>query len=228
MHWDSFRTSLGSWDWGTVPEWFAAVGTIGAVLLALLVARRDGKRYDREVEEARQDRQAAAADRERAAEDSARLRQEQEERSLQRKREFAQSVTLRIEWESLEELQRDPAEPPVQVFHCDISVENHGLTPVYDVILAYPRDTRIETGRQTSATIRASAKAPDHLFVTLPLLAPGANFEHSVIVEGDLAYDLLHSETTLVFKDVRGQYWKTDHRGRLEEVEGDDSSGAPA
>lgn len=36
-------------QWGDAPSWFAAVGTIGAVLVALGLARREGRRHTQEV-----------------------------------------------------------------------------------------------------------------------------------------------------------------------------------
>lgn len=55
--------TVGGWfgtaDWGSVPEWFGAVGTILAVIVALRFGLKDGKRLDAELRSAAEDRAAS-------------------------------------------------------------------------------------------------------------------------------------------------------------------------
>lgn len=39
--------NLGLIDWGSVPEWLAAIGTVGAVIVALVIAFRDSRQRAR-------------------------------------------------------------------------------------------------------------------------------------------------------------------------------------
>jgi hypothetical protein len=70
-------------DWGTLPDWLAAVGTIWAMLVALRLARRDGKRLESE-------RTEAAADR-------ALFRKQQAAEAEALRRRLAAKVTLVVE-----------------------------------------------------------------------------------------------------------------------------------
>lgn len=74
-------------DWGTIPDWLAAFGTIGAVWWALHIGLRDGKRLDEERREAKQDREAAATER-------ALFRAEREAGIEAEKRRLAAQVTV--------------------------------------------------------------------------------------------------------------------------------------
>lgn len=74
-------------DWGTVPDWLAAIGTISAVCLAVWLARRDGTRLEEE-------RREAKADREEAAKERALFREQQAAEAEERKRRLAAKVTL--------------------------------------------------------------------------------------------------------------------------------------
>ncbi|MEV8040051.1 hypothetical protein [Arthrobacter sp. NPDC080082] len=67
-------------NWGSVPDWFGAVGTVGAVAYALYSGLRGDKRLA-------QERQEAAVDR-------GLFRQEQAERTAAAKRRLAAQVTL--------------------------------------------------------------------------------------------------------------------------------------
>lgn len=70
-------------DWGTVPDWFAAVSTLAAVVVALMFGMRDGKRLREE---------RAAAEEDRAA-----FRREQAEQATAAKRRLAAQVTVTTE-----------------------------------------------------------------------------------------------------------------------------------
>lgn len=67
-------------DWGSIPNWFAAVGTILAVGISIYLARRDGKRLEVERRE--------------AAEDRAEFRRLQAQEADRRMRQLASQVTL--------------------------------------------------------------------------------------------------------------------------------------
>lgn len=77
-------------DWGTLPDWLAAIGTISAVGVALGLAHRDAKRLDEE-------RREAKAERDEAAEERALFREQQAAEAEERKRRLAAKVTLLVE-----------------------------------------------------------------------------------------------------------------------------------
>ncbi|KQQ80987.1 hypothetical protein [Arthrobacter sp. Leaf137] len=77
-------------DWGTVPDWLAAIGTISAVVVALRLAHRDAERLDEERREAKEDRDEAAKER-------ALFREQQAAEAEERKRRLAARVTLVVE-----------------------------------------------------------------------------------------------------------------------------------
>lgn len=77
-------------DWGTLPDWLAAFGTISAVAWALHLGRRDGKRLDEERRDAKRDREEAAHDREL-------FRQQQAAEAEAQKRRLASKVSLVVE-----------------------------------------------------------------------------------------------------------------------------------
>lgn len=81
---------LTSPDWGTVPDWLAALGTISAVVLALRLAHRDGKRLEDE-------RRGAAIERAQAYTDRRLFREQQEAEAEERKRRLASKVSLVVE-----------------------------------------------------------------------------------------------------------------------------------
>ncbi|MDQ0691468.1 hypothetical protein [Arthrobacter sp. W4I7] len=74
-------------DWGTIPDWLAAIGTISAVVVALRLAHRDAERLKEERCEAKEDRDEAAKER-------ALFREQQEAEAEERKRRLAAKVTL--------------------------------------------------------------------------------------------------------------------------------------
>ena len=79
------NTFLALQNWGSVPDWFAAVGTITAVAVALRFGLRDHARLE-------QERKDAAADREL-------FRQEQAEQAKALKRRLAGKVTIVVDRE---------------------------------------------------------------------------------------------------------------------------------
>lgn len=74
-------------DWGTIPDWLAAIGTISAVVVALSLAHRDAERLAEERKEAKGDRLEAAKER-------ALFREQQAAEAEERKRRLAAKVTL--------------------------------------------------------------------------------------------------------------------------------------
>ena len=77
-------------DWGTLPDWLAAFGTISAVVVALRLAHRDGERLEEERREAKEDRDEAAKDR-------ALFREQQAAEAEERKRRLASQVSVVVE-----------------------------------------------------------------------------------------------------------------------------------
>lgn len=84
-------------DWGTVPDWLAAVGTISAVCVALAFGFRDSKRLHIERMEAAEDRKTALIERQEAAKDRERFREQQEAEAAEKKRRLASRVSLNKE-----------------------------------------------------------------------------------------------------------------------------------
>lgn len=85
-----FRNLLAAQDWGSVPDWLAAVGTVSAVCVALYFASRDSQRLD-------QERREAKADRAEAAKERALFRDQQEAEAEARTRRLAGKVSLEVE-----------------------------------------------------------------------------------------------------------------------------------
>lgn len=77
-------------DWGTIPDWLAAIGTISAVVVALRLAHKDGERLDEERREAKEDRDEAAKER-------ALFREQQAAEAEERERRLASKVSLGVE-----------------------------------------------------------------------------------------------------------------------------------
>lgn len=92
-----FQGLLTSQDWGSVPDWLAAIGTVAAVSVALSFGHRDHKRMQIERADAAADRKAAAREREEAARDRARFREQQDAEADERKRRLASRVALTVE-----------------------------------------------------------------------------------------------------------------------------------
>lgn len=140
----SFGELLTSPDWGSVPDWLAAIGTIGAVGWALHLGLRDGKRLDKERQEAKKDRAAAAAEREAAAEERAIYRKDRAEEKEADKRRLAAQVTLIAEKSYSNNPSRYGFEGPA----VNWSVHNGGSEPISLVTLVQ-REIESEGGAAT-------------------------------------------------------------------------------
>ena len=81
---------MTSLNWGSVPDWLAAFGTVSAVCLALALAHRDGKRL-------KEERLLAQAERMQAAEERALFREQQAAEAEERKRRLASRVSLEVQ-----------------------------------------------------------------------------------------------------------------------------------
>ncbi|MFB2572522.1 hypothetical protein [Micrococcus sp. IITD107] len=200
-------------DWGTVPEWFAAFGTIGAVATALLVSHRDARRLDDERRDAKRDREAAAIERAESAEDRRRLRAEQDEISFIRKREFAQYVTVNVGLNDTVPLVDTPETAEVvseTQFKCSVLITNYGTTPVFDVKTSIPKFDPYEYQMGDGSW---SKLVP----ASLPLIRPGSTYTHNLKIRlTDLL--TLQNQTVVAFRDARGQYWETTHHGSLTSI----------
>ena len=84
MDWQSFWAYQ---DWGSVPEWFGAVGTIAAVALALYSNKVSRKQLQKAQE-------TAELERAEAAEDRRRFREQREREELAERRRAASRVSL--------------------------------------------------------------------------------------------------------------------------------------
>ncbi|QCU77255.1 hypothetical protein E7744_02750 [Citricoccus sp. SGAir0253] len=118
MAWESLATAVGAWDWGTVPEWFAAVGTVGAVGAALIANRINAR-----------ERADAARERREAAEDRNRFRRIQEEEAAERRQELARQVSFTFTAVAL----RDEFGEPTNEVGLDLKIVNHGPSPISHV-----------------------------------------------------------------------------------------------
>lgn len=218
----SNRVDLSSWNWGAVPEWFAAVGTILAVIVALLVSRRDGKRYEKELEDSKADRLAAAEDRKEATADRRRQREERDELAYERKREHAQYVTLNVGMKRAEvrlpEEFSDYEEFESQLVECRALVTNHGTAPIYEARAEF---ADLEGAEIFGASTWWAARTK----ITTPIVRPGATVTYEARVPFKHLTEFT-GQAKLVFRDTRGQWWQTDQKGRLTSAcpdEGDDA-----
>jgi hypothetical protein len=191
-------------DWGSVPDWLAAVGTISAVGWALHLGLRDGKRLDIELEGAAKDRAAAAAEREAAAEERELYRKDRAEEKEAEKRRLAAQVTLIAEKSySHNEKQNGFLGRAV-----NWSVHNGGNEPISMVTLVQ-REIDPESGAETG-----NADMPKQWNVI------EAGGTRRVLTE--LGERTFHPNREVQFNDGSGVRWQRKSLGALRLLEGDD------
>lgn len=119
MDWDSFFTFQ---NWGAVPDWAGAIGTIGAVILALASASSSKKQL-------REERRNAADERKEAAHERALLREQYARELATYRRRTAGRVTLTIT--------ESPAEASGLQFRYRYTwtLRNQAELPIYQVVL---------------------------------------------------------------------------------------------
>ncbi|MBT2523274.1 hypothetical protein [Arthrobacter sp. ISL-28] len=184
-------------DWGSLPDWFAAAGTIGAVAWALYVGRRDGKRLDAERLEAKADREEAAADR-------ALFRQQQSDEAEARKRRLAAKVTVIAEKTYIgPESIRGYEGRGIRW-----KVHNGGDEPIL-MVSVVQRPMPNEEGAETAVS---------QISKTWPAIEPGG-FREEVT---PLYSEEWHPEREVQFTDGSGQRWQRKAYGGLRTISPDD------
>jgi hypothetical protein len=182
-------------DWGTVPDWLAAIGTVSAVMLALNLARRDGDRLETERKEAMTDREL--------------FRQQQVAEAEARKRSLAAKVSLVANRTTLS-LQPAAGVPRQLV---DWSVHNNGDEPISMVSI-------VQRLRPEAA---GADKAATEICHTWPMIEPGGNREWRTDVYRD-PQDFEY-QREVQFTDGTGQRWQRKEFGELRTIEpGDDEA----
>lgn len=189
MTWDDVGRWIGTWDWGTFPEYLGAFGTVVAVGAALWIARRDGKRFEVEQASAAADRKAAAYERAEAAREREDFRKERDEARTRTKREFAEKV----------------------------SIHHKALEPMYDFEERVHRVSvhNDSEGPAFGATVVLVPRDGEQKVLGLWHTIPAGNTEST----GNLDRSLFEAgpfSAWLFFRDSRG-YWSRDLKGALVE-----------
>ncbi|MCG2622699.1 hypothetical protein LVY72_12375 [Arthrobacter sp. I2-34] len=185
---------IQSWDWGSVPDWLAAIGTLAAVVFALAVATRDAKRLEVEQYQAARDREV--------------FRQEQQEQAAQRKRRLAAQVTLITEETALMAIgMADVLKPNFETFvQRNYTVHNGGEEPIFmaTVVDNFPMDGNL-AGDYEARTIETwNVIEPDGRRTTAATIDPAAP-----------------SRREVQFNDGAGHRWQRQELGELREVSPD-------
>ncbi|MET4620424.1 hypothetical protein ABIE18_001873 [Arthrobacter sp. 2762] len=175
-------------DWGSVPDWLAAVGTIGAVTIALRFGLRDGVRLAEERRESKADREL--------------FRQQQSEEAEARKRRLAAKVTVIAD--------RSPSG-----FHPEMgearqyvawTVHNGGDEPISMVSVVQ----RLRTGAPGADT------APTEISHTWSMIEPGASRSITTPIYDDPRN--FEREREVQFTDGAGQRWQRKEFGALRSI----------
>lgn len=188
---------LTSQNWGSVPDWLAAVGTIGAVGWALHLGLRDGKRLDLERHEAKQDREAAADERALYRKDRA------EEKDAEKRRLAAQVTLIAEKSHSYNKLQNDFEGPAV-----NWTVHNGGNEPISMVTLVQ-REIDPATGTETGNADMAKQWNVIEAGGTRRALT-------------ELSGRTFHPNREVQFTDGAGVRWQRKSLGVLRMLEADD------
>lgn len=191
----SFGDLLAGQDWGTVPDWLAAAGTISAVVVALRLAHRDSERLETE-------RAEAAADREL-------FRQQQAAEAEARKRSLAAKVSVVAERTSsgFHPSLREPRQ------YVDWTVYNNGEEPI-SVVTIVQRLRPEAPGADEAAT---------EMCHTWPMIEPGGYREWRTDIYRD-PQDYEY-QREVQFTDGTGERWQRKEFGTLRTIQpGDDES----
>jgi hypothetical protein len=175
-------------DWGSVPDWLAAVGTIGAVTVALRFGLRDGSRLADERKEAMADREL--------------FRQQQLSEAETRKRSLAAKVTV-IADRSPSGFHPSMGEPRQFV---DWTVHNGGDEPISMVSVVQ----RLRPGAPGADT------APTEISQTWPMIEPGASRVVRTPIYHD-PQDF-ERQREVQFTDGTGQRWQRKEFGALRPI----------
>lgn len=179
-------------NWGSVPDWFVAIGTIGAVTVALWSGYRDRRRLEEE-------RKDAIADR-------ALFRVQQLEEVELRKRSLAAKVTVIAE-KTPSGFHPDMGEARQYI---DWTVHNGGDEPISMVSVVQ----RLREGAPGADT------APTLIGKTWPMIEPGASRTARTAVYHD-PQDF-EPQREVQFTDGTGQRWQRKEFGALRRITPDD------
>lgn len=179
-------------NWGSVPDWFVAIGTISAVTVALWLGRRDRKRLEEERKEAMADREL--------------FRRQQLEEAQMRKRNLAAKVTV-IADKTPSGFHPVMGEPRQYV---DWTVHNGGDEPI-SMVSVVPRLRAGAPGADT---------APTMIGQTWPMIEPGASRTARTAVYND-PQDF-EPQREVQFTDGTGQRWQRKEFGALRRITPDD------
>lgn len=189
--------SLWGLDWGTTADWFGAVGTIGAVAVALLFGRRDGKRLDAELTASAIDRADAAEERRNAAADRLEYREERAAEKKDHLQELARQVSFTVSPRDVLSRKDGRVIDSSYDHGAKLAVHNHGPYPIYNVrlVVEQPGDDKPEV---------------IHVWDSVQPGTPvGIAVPHTSPVIGNSGY------VSLYFRDVRNNNWCTDIDGDL-------------
>jgi hypothetical protein len=176
-------------DWGSVPDWLAAVGTIGAVSVALWFGLRDSKRLADERKEAMADREL--------------FRRQQLAEAEARKRSLAAKVTV-ISTKSQSGFHPSMGEPRQFV---DWKVHNGGDEPISMVSVVQ----RLRPGAPGADT------SPTEICKTWPMIEPGGSERFRTSIYQD-PQDF-EAQREVQFTDGTGQRWQRKEFGTLRPIE---------
>lgn len=179
-------------NWGSVPDWFVAAGTTGAVIVALWLGRRDRNRLEDERREAMADREL--------------FRRQQLDEAEMRKRSLAAKVTV-IADKTPSGFHPNTGEPR-QYVHW--TVHNGGDEPISMVSVVQ----RLRAGAPGADT------APTMIDHTWAMIEAGASRTTRTKVYND-PQDF-EPQREVQFTDGTGQRWQRKELGALRRITSDD------
>lgn len=185
--------------WGQV---IGAIATVAAVIVAVGIAIRDGRKSKKEADTAERERQRAELERQRA--DADRQRSEEERRELDAK--HARLVLLSPEVGTFRNL--DTNEQYTWVL---ATITNHGSDPVLDLAILGVEVINFVTGETAARVDVQSAGGPNPLMPNQPVawLEARVGWEDGQVPDREIVYMV----TTFAFTDVNGKRWRRIGQG---------------
>lgn len=176
-------------DWGTVPDWLAAAGTISAVIVALRLSHRDSQRLETERAEATADREL--------------FREQQAAEAEARRRSLAAKVSV------VAEKRASGFHPSLKMprQYVDWSVHNNGDEPI-SMVTVVQRLRPEAPGADESGT---------ELCHTWPMIEAGGFREWRTEIYRD-PQDYKH-QREVQFTDGTGQRWQRKEFGTLRPID---------
>ncbi|MFE4198104.1 hypothetical protein ACFRJ9_19795 [Paenarthrobacter sp. NPDC056912] len=175
-------------DWGSLADWFAASGTIAAVVIALNFGLADRQRLKIERKEAAEDRRI--------------FRQERAEQAEADKRRIASKVTVLVEGFWLGDLEAENGRRRSIKWE----VHNGGDEPISMVCVV----------QTLTPKAPGAAEAPYQIDHVWPAIKPGQTVNHTQAFYRDSSDFLPFREVW--FTDSAGQRWRRNQFGTLDEI----------